>query len=347
VKLPGVCTTSIKIHCRQIAMPDSKRPTPVTKAGNTFMIARMKTCALFLLIILVRSSSFACINIVGTKYNGERGSSGRRSGIYELQHAIMQNPQPDGVKMEAELRGSTNFTDRSDYSVALMFLGRNREAVQLLESLEKEKPGEFYVAGNLGTAYELCGENESALHWIKEEIKRDPDAHEGTEWLHVKILEAKIAHSKDPDYFKKHTVLELNPDQIPEQTSQSVRSNDFDLDLPAYALSRAIEHQLSERLKFVKPPDEPIASLLFDYAALEARTKTLESAKGVLQMALDYGYPPDQVRPLMKAYDQKIFWRKFRGYFVYVIPGLLAIGLLYSLYRRGVFVLSNKTLKRK
>jgi tetratricopeptide (TPR) repeat protein len=291
------------------------------------------------------SSGFACINIVGTKYNGERGQSGGRTGVFELQYALKHNPQPDGEKMEAELRGSTNFTDRSDYSAALMYLGRNKEAVQLLESLEKEKPGEFYVAGNLGTAYELCGDNESALHWIKEEIQRDPDAHEGTEWLHVKILEAKIAQQKDPDYFKKHSVLELNPDQMPEKASQIVRVNDSDM--PTYELSRAIEHQLSERLKFVKPPDAPVASLLFDYAAIEARTKTLESAKGVLQMALDYGYPPDQVRPLMKIYGQKIFWRKFKEYFVYTSAGLLAVGLLAMLYKRRIFVLSSKDLKRK
>lgn len=46
--------------------------------------------------------------------------------------------------MEAELRGSTNFNDRSDYSVALMYLGRSQEAVQLLETLENEKPGKIF-----------------------------------------------------------------------------------------------------------------------------------------------------------------------------------------------------------
>lgn len=60
---------------------------------------------------------------------------------------------------------------------------------------------------------------------------------------------------------------------------------------PIY-VAKAIQHQLAERLKFVKPPDASVASLLFDYAAIEATTATLESAKGVLDLALKYGYPP-------------------------------------------------------
>ena len=106
--------------------------------------------------------------------------------------------------MESDLRSSTNFTDRSDYAVALMYLGRHQEAVTLLHQLEAERPGEYFVAGNLGTAYELTGKNEEALRWIREAIRRNPAAHEGTEWLHAKILEAKIAQQKDrPEVFRE------------------------------------------------------------------------------------------------------------------------------------------------
>jgi hypothetical protein len=55
------------------------------------------------------------------------------------------------------------------------------------------------VAANLGTALELLGNKEEALHWIREGIRRNPQSHEGTEWLHAKILEAKIAAQKDAD----------------------------------------------------------------------------------------------------------------------------------------------------
>jgi hypothetical protein len=299
----------------------------------------MKTSVLTLAILTFAFSAFPCINIVGTKYNGDRTTSGMR-GEQRLRYALQRDPQLDGVKMEADLRGSTNFTDRSDYSAALMYLGRYRDAVQLLTQLEKEKPGEYFVAGNLGTAYELCGSNQAALFWINEEIKRNPDAHEGTEWLHAKILEAKISAGKDPGYFKKHSVLNLQPDKI----GGNISVGDFSME--PYELADAIEHQLAERMQFVKPPDAPVASLLFDYAAIEAGTRTLESARGVLKMAVEYGYPPDQVEPLMKLYDQRIAWRKAKENAVYITGGIILLALLYLLYKRGIFVLSSKDLKR-
>src|SRR5436190_21023287 len=55
------------------------------------------------------------------------------------------------------------------------------------------------------------------------------------------------------------------------------------------------QDQLEERLQFVKPPDESVASWFYDYAAIEAATGSLESAKSVLKRALDYGYPSVKV----------------------------------------------------
>ena len=242
--------------------------------------------------------------------------------------------------MEADLRGATNFNDRSDYAVALMYLGRSAEAVMLLEKLEKEKPGEYFVAANLGTAYELAGKNDEALRWIQEGIRRNPDSHEGTEWLHARILQAKIAQQSDPDYFKKHSVLELQPQDISQQLVFG------EIKLSTRQLAEAIEYQLGERLQFVKPPDPSVASLLFDYAAIEAATRTLESAKGVLQMGLEYGYPADKVQPLLKLNDRRIAWRKITQYGSYglIVAGFVA--LLYLLYKRGIFVLSSNDLKR-
>src|SRR5258708_7777149 len=172
----------------------------------------MKAFTTALVFILFVNIALPCIWITGTKYNGDSVSTGK-GGTWHLRSALKADRRPDGVKMEVELRGATNFNDRSDYSVALMFLGRSEEAVTLLNQLEKEKPGEYFIAANLGTAYELSGNNEEALKWIKEGIHRDPTSHEGTEWLHVKILEAKITQEKDPHYFKTHSVLELQPEK--------------------------------------------------------------------------------------------------------------------------------------
>ncbi len=242
--------------------------------------------------------------------------------------------------MEGDLRSSTNFDDRSDYSVALMYLGRYKEAVELLQKLEKENPGQYFIAANLGTAYELSGNNEEALHWIKEGIHRNPDSHKGTEWLHARILETKIAQEKDADYFKKHSVLELQAEDI--GGSVTIDGQKFS----SKEVADAIQYQLEERLQFVKPPNDVVANLLYDYAAIEAATATLESAEKLLQMAVEYGYPSEKVQPLIKLYDEKIAWRKTKQIGTYILLGIAAIGLLVILYKRGIFVISSRDLKR-
>jgi tetratricopeptide (TPR) repeat protein len=307
-------------------------------------VTNMKAMTLCLLLLFsFEQVAVSCANLTGsaTKYNGDSTSiSPKSSGLGMLRYALRKNLQPDGTKMEAQLRGATNFNDRSDYSVALMYLRRANEAVELLEQLEKEKPGEYFVAANLGTAYELAGNNEQALRWIKEGIRRNPDSHEGTEWLHVRILEAKIAQKADPHYFENHSVLDLRPDETSQELVVGGKR------FPHKQVAEAIRYQLSERLKFVKPPDAAVASLLFDYAAIEAATATLERAKKILQMAVEYGYPTQNVRPLMDLYDRRIAWRETKEYSGYACLGMLGVAVLWWLYKRGIFVLSAKDLKR-
>jgi tetratricopeptide (TPR) repeat protein len=298
----------------------------------------MKSLLFCLLFLCAAHSVWPCINTSGTRYGGGTGSASF-FGWKELQVSLMAHLQPTGNEMELDLRSSTNFTDRSDYAVALMYLGRSQEAVDLLNQLEKEKAGEYFVAGNLGTAYELSGNNEEALHWIREAIRRNPASHEGTEWLHEKILEAKIAQQNDPRFFEKHSVLELQPGKIDGSITVGPRT------FPSKLLTDAIQHQLFERLKFVKPPDAAVASLLFDYAVIEAATKSMESAKHILSMATDYGYPSAKVKELSEDFDRRLARADAKRYGVYGLAGAAVIGVLVILFRRKIFVLSKRDLK--
>jgi tetratricopeptide (TPR) repeat protein len=252
--------------------------------------------------------------------------------------------------MEAALANSTNFNDRSDYAVSLVYLGKVEEAVNLLRTLERERPGTYFVAANLGTALELMGKNQEALQWIREGIRRNPESHEGTEWLHAKILEAKIAQERDPAYFKGHSVLELDPKQM---------SGAMNIDGRTFSpkeVAEAIQYQLQERLQFVKPPDPAVASLLFDYAAIEASTNILESAKELLEMAEDYGYAADRVQTQIKLYDRKIEAGKAEQALVHTrivrqrrasVLVFAAIGGLIILYKMRNYFLGPKNLRNK
>lgn len=295
----------------------------------------MKTILCALAIVCFACPAWPCLNKSGTKYGG---GSGSYFGWRSLQVALKKNVQPDGVEMEANLRGSTNFNDRSDYAIALMYLGRNTEAVSLLTKLEQEQPGHFFVAANLGTAYELSGNNEEALRWINEGIRRNSKDHEGTEWLHAKILEAKIAQQKDAAFFEKHSVLGLEPGVICETIRVGEKS------YSAKELTAAIEYQLGERLQFVKPPDPSVASLLYDYAAIEAANRSMESAKHILKFASQYGYPEPKIALLTAEFDRRLWWAGFRMNALIVAGCLIGVALLVVLYRRGIFVLSRRDL---
>lgn len=289
-----------------------------------------KSMLCWLLIMALVPPASACINTSGTKYDG---SSGSYFGWRGLQAAIGKNLKDDGAEMEKNLRGATDFNGRSDYAVALMFLGRSAEAVELLSKLEQEKPGEFFVAANLGTAYELSGNNADALKWINEGIRRSPQDHEGTEWLHAKILEAKIAQEKDAKYFEKHSVLELHPGKLGEKLVIGANT------LTLREVAKAIQYQLGERLQFVKTPDPAVASLLYDYAAIEAVTTSMESAQHILKMATQYGYPSFKSEALSKELDRRLLWEriKFWGLIGAAVTAVLAV-----LYKRGNFVIWSK-----
>lgn len=138
--------------------------------------------------------------------------------------------------------------DRTHYAVALIFLGRVSDAIVELQLIEKAFPGRYENATNLGTAYELASNLTDARRWILEAIRRNPQAHDGTEWLHVAILEAKLALLDDPDWFKTHRVLEAH-----------TKRSDAEV-------LHAIVHQLNERLNFVAAPDPSVSDLFFEAA---------------------------------------------------------------------------------
>jgi hypothetical protein len=130
-------------------------------------------------------------------------------------------------------------------------------------------------------------------------------------------------------------VLELDPQHV--SSAMTIDGRTFS----PKEVGEAIEYQLQERLQFVKPPDPAVASLLFDFAAIEAATNILESAKGLLKMAVEYGYPTDRVEAQIKLYDRKIASMKTEQNILYVVYAVMGIGALILLVKTGSFVFSS------
>lgn len=253
---------------------------------------------------LVISSGLPCLNQSATSYSGFSAPDNKKRPADRLRAALEYHVFSEGLLMEKRFQNATGIGDRSDYCIGLIYEGRIGEAIRILENLENEKPGLFSIAANLGTAYELDGRNELALHWIQEGIRRNPADHEGTEWLHVKILEAKIAQQHDTNYFKTHSVLNLDASRIRSAPAPQIAGLKMSWD----DLSKALYYQLGERLQFVKESDPCVASLLFDFAEIEAARNTLESATALLRMARKLGYPPALIDSRLAFYERRIRW---------------------------------------
>ena len=182
---------------------------------------------------------------------------------------------------EADPAKSHTFAERNDYGASLLFAGRFAEAVAVLVELEKDCPGQYATASNLGTAYELTGDLTKALEWLNAGILRNTKSHDSTEWLHVAIVEAKLELKQNPSWLVGHSVL------------------DGHRELPTENLQRALEFQLNERLYFIHE-DDPVMCDLFYEAALVA-TDSAKKAYFLRQAPLFGSIRDEQLRKLKES----------------------------------------------
>lgn len=202
------------------------------------------------------------------------------------------------------------------YGIALVQAGRYEQARDVWIKLEEAQPGEYATAANLGTAYELTGDNVNALKWIKEGIQRNPDSHEGTEWLHVRILEAKLALESDPQWLEHNSVLGLDfGDHAKPRAVQSWGSGNRADPLKLEDVVRALTYQLGERTKFIRTPEPVVAQLLSDLGACLLLSDAPSAAAVAYKRARDYGAAGRLLETrvayadkAVKALEFRLFW---------------------------------------
>jgi tetratricopeptide (TPR) repeat protein len=261
---------------------------------------------LLLLIILPLNASlaWACVNSYSEKVEIVIDPG----FIRDIDSGVIREDQAQAKKelaldsknqLEEEYKKTPTIEIENDLAVLHLLLGDHQKAIDLLNGIEAKRPGLPKTAANLGTAYELFGNNKDALVWIKEGIKHDPSDHKGTEWLHVKILEAKIAIEKDPQWLKTNSVLGINfgKNELPSKP----RNLPVDHLGKVYSLEdtrKAIQTQLEERKKFVAPPDALVGDLFFTWADIdrleliqndENGSKDLKGLYALYELALRYG----------------------------------------------------------
>lgn len=184
----------------------------------------------------------ACINTFKTELMEARGT-GEPGALAALV-----------AEAEARYRESPTLENTNDLAVGWVLTGRQAEGIRLLRELEQRQPGNAVVAANLGTALELAGQDEEALNWIRESVRRDPDEHQGSEWVHVRILETKLALKRDPHWLRKNSVIGWREGQRLPPNERSQPRNPRDI-------VDAIRYQLEERQQFVSAPDPVMGDL--------------------------------------------------------------------------------------
>ena len=241
---------------------------------------------LFFVLLFARYSGLCCMNeyralvsgVIVYKDISDRltAPSGRLS-TENKKHLLEQLHKVDSIyKITGKLE------DYSDYAVMLVYNGEYLRAKAIFIEIESKSPGLYATASNLGTTYELLGQNDLALHWITKAIKINPNSHNGSEWIHVKILEAKIKANGDDKYFLTHNLLSLDfgNSEKPEN------KNNIDL----IKLRSQLYHQLSERMSFANPQDQIVGQLLFDLGNVNAIVMDVKSGLEVYEVAKKYGF---------------------------------------------------------
>lgn len=285
---------------------------------------------LILLLLAISFKSFACINFYGTSIFGEEVLIDESNEV--LLFEKVRNHLQDSVsflqsKIEllninystAERRQSLEYLN--DFAAIKIYQGNIKEAIVLLKKLDESHPNEYPVNANLGVAYELIGKIDSAYYYTEKSIRINPNSHEGTEWLHLLILKANDKVKTDPAYFYSHyitdEVISLSGLPIKDfmklkiDTSQGAPA-DIAKGWAVAQMLRAFEHQLQERVIFVKPTNTVVANLLFTLADFYTADVDYIAARQIYLLAKKYDPKFAQLCEIrINAIDESLGKNKF------------------------------------
>lgn len=217
---------------------------------------------LFILSSIFILNSSACLNETGINLVGELTEFGF------LRYRIFDHPErsPNKAKIKERLKELNEKLAQSkelnkddiytDIGVYMIYDGNYQEAIDFMHSNVIVKDSNYSFCSNIGVAHELGGNLDSALYWTQKGLDLNPYSHGSSEWIHIKILEAEIAISKDNNWLSSHTIFDfpISKDSVP-----TIFPDDFDL----YDFCTESGYQLGERSFFVREENQdPVFSQL-------------------------------------------------------------------------------------
>jgi tetratricopeptide (TPR) repeat protein len=179
----------------------------------------------------------------------------------------------------AEYKETNRMKEYQRYGVQLILLGKYEEAQKVFIRVSVSTDNWYSVAANLGTLNELRGEPEGAYHMIKRAIQINKNAHHGSEWIHLNILDVKRTPGR-PASSKNLINTDFGTGVAPVTTLPVKRLEE---------LSRHLRWQLNERMAFVHPNDSFVARLVFDLANVQVLLHEFDLARENYDWARKYG----------------------------------------------------------
>ena len=230
---------------------------------------------------------FSCLNGAEEKISSGTTIYVDREGLIPYGHEFWLDLEGNDIlKLDSLYQVKPDVKYLTEKGIVFIIQKEYQKAIDLYLDIEKQSPNLYSTASNLGTTYELIGDNENALKWITKAIEINPNSHEGSEWIHINILKIKLGQ------------LPLN--------SQNLIGTDFGSeDAPKTSLSKEeliqlqnqLYYQLNERRSFIQPKDEIMAQLLFDYGNVLLLNGNKKEANEVYNLAIQYGY----VEPIIQT----------------------------------------------
>ena len=240
---------------------------------------RVKSLSVVLFFLCIHS--FACMQGMKELNDGTVISFEKESDVIPRGHAFIHQDDKVLQRLDSMWKATKKIAYLQDYAMVLVVNGRYEDAKNAYLQLEKVKPNQYATAANLGTVYELLGDNKNALTWIRKSVQLNPASHDSSEWLHVRILEAKLAgNAAINSDFILHANFGRDSMPVSELSKEELLQ-----------LRKALFYQLNERLTFVHPEDKIVAQLLFDLANVSLLTgANIYDVNDMYSMAKKYGY---------------------------------------------------------
>ncbi len=225
----------------------------------------MKSVLIFLFAFFALNA-YSCGNEYGMSLNGDR----LHTPIFYLSDFYRHFDKDEirrklGEAIAKRGQEEDDFKNESNIALYYMKLGEVKKALNILEPLAAEYPDEYIIIANLGTAYELDGQLPKALEQIKKGYEINPNSHYGSEWIHIKILEAKIAHGSNSSWYISHPIITVE-ELLEKNSGHQARFRNH------------LAAQIRTRVPFTPAPNKVIANLLRTYANYCEEHDTYENA---------------------------------------------------------------------